>query len=176
MKESEMRKSFMVLAAALIALPIFAQQSQTPTVTPAANRAKDRSRVLQQQGRVVQPTVTPTPGNTREVALGGPDTATRQQRGLTPTPGGTEAEARGKPTKDQRGHEATHVVQQMTGKVIRLSGSTFAVLSGGKEVTLSAAKLKALPKVGQILDVTYTQTPGGPLEATTVTTSKSNSY
>jgi len=113
-KEPAMRKAFTVLAAALIALPILAEQKQaTPTPTPSAER--------------------------------------------------------GKPSKDQR---------QMTGKVIRVLSqqgrATFIVQSNGKEFTFSAANLKTLPKVGDVVDITYTQTPSGPLEATTVKSSKSN--
>ncbi len=232
-----MRKVFMVLAGALIALPIFAQQKKpTVTPTPSANRSTNLN--SSKSNRAVQPTVTPTLGNAREVALGGPDTAargkpTKDQRQMTgrvlsqqgrtftvlsngkeftffakageipkvgdtiditytQTPDGpltvttikstksntsdrvaevtpTPSVERGKPTKDQR---------QMTGKVIRQSGNTFTVLSGGKEVTFSAAKTGdywQFPKVGETIDITYTQTPGGPLEAVTVRGSKSNS-
>ena len=136
-----MRRIFMLLAAALVALPIFAEQKK-PTVTPtsAANRSINLN--SSKSNRVAQPTVTPTP----------------------------ESDAtRGKPTKDQR---------QMTGKVIRVLSqqgrATFVVQSKGKEFTFSAANLKALPKVGDVIDITYTQTPSGPLEATTVKSSKSN--
>ena len=42
-------------------------------------------------------------------------------------------------------------------------------------VTFSAAKLSKLPTVGQIVDITYTETPGGgPLEASNLNLSKSN--
>jgi hypothetical protein len=53
---------------------------------------------------------------------------------------------------------------------------TFTVMSKGKSVTFSAAKLRALPKVGEIIDITYTQNPGRPMAATTINTSKSNTY
>jgi hypothetical protein len=49
-------------------------------------------------------------------------------------------------------------------------------MSKGQSITFSAAKLKALPRVGDIIDITYTQTPGGPMEATTINNSKSNNY
>ena len=70
------------------------------------------------------------------------------------------------------------VLQRMTGKVIRdnQSGKTFTVMAKGKEGTFSAANLKVLPKVGAIIDITYTENPGGPMEATTINTSKSNTY
>jgi hypothetical protein len=43
-------------------------------------------------------------------------------------------------------------------------------------VGFSAAKLSMLPTVREIIDITYTETPdGGPMEATTVKGSKSNS-
>lgn len=74
--------------------------------------------------------------------------------------------------------ETVHLYLKMTGKVIRdnQSGKTFTVMAEGKEVTFSAAKLKALPKVGEIIDITYTATPGGPMEATTINTTKSNTF
>jgi len=63
----------------------------------------------------------------------------------------------------------------VTGKVTKVSekNNTFTV-----EVTFSAKKMNApLQKVGKIIDVTYTQpTPGGPLEATTINTTKSNTF
>jgi hypothetical protein len=60
-------------------------------------------------------------------------------------------------------------------RVISRSGSTFTAISDGKELTFSGAKLKELPKVGETVEITFNQTPGGPLEATTVKSSKSNS-
>ena len=51
---------------------------------------------------------------------------------------------------------------------------TFTVERDGKEYTFSGARLRYLPAVGQILDVSYTQTgSGGALEATNLT-SRSN--
>jgi hypothetical protein len=64
---------------------------------------------------------------------------------------------------------------RVTGTVIRVNEKdrTFAV-----EVTFSARNLRALPEVGKLVDVTFTQaTPGGPLEATaTINNSKSNTF
>jgi hypothetical protein len=59
-------------------------------------------------------------------------------------------------------------------KVTRVNkeDKTFAV-----EVNFSAAKLEALPKVGETIDIIYTQTtPGGSLEAVKLNSSKSNIY
>ena len=68
----------------------------------------------------------------------------------------------------------------MTGKVLQLNetAKTFTVMANGKAVMFTAADLKALPKVGDIVDIIYTGTPGGsaPLRATTVNASKSNNY
>ena len=66
--------------------------------------------------------------------------------------------------------------QQITGKVTQVDAKakTFTVVSQGKTFTISAAKLRALPKVGDIVDVTYTVTPGGLLEASNLNLSKSN--
>ena len=150
-----MKKVLMVLVAALIALPIFAEQKK-PEMTPTASAQKrhpDTTRTALRDGNAMTPTPSAERGKPskeqREVALGGPDTA-----------------ARGKPSKEQR---------QVTGKVVSQSGNTFTIMANGKQLTFSAARLKALPKVGDIIDITYTQTPGGPMEATTVKGSKSNS-
>ena len=66
--------------------------------------------------------------------------------------------------------------QQITGKVTQLDAKakTFTVVTQGKTVTISAAKLRSLPKVGDIVDVTYTVTPGGLLEGSNLNLSKSN--
>jgi len=76
------------------------------------------------------------------------------------------------------GAETQHLYLKITGKVIQVNekAKTFTVMSKGQAVTVSAAKLPASPKVGEIIDITYTQTPGGPNEATTINTSKSNTY
>lgn len=76
------------------------------------------------------------------------------------------------------GAETVHLYLKMTGKVIRdnQSGKTFTVMAKGKEVTFNAAKLKVHPKVGEIIVITYTKTPGGTMEATTINTTKSNTF
>jgi hypothetical protein len=52
---------------------------------------------------------------------------------------------------------------------------TFTVMTKGKAVVFSAAKLSKLPTVGESVDITYTQTtPGGPLEAINLNSSRSN--
>ena len=66
----------------------------------------------------------------------------------------------------------------MTGKVIQVDENkkTFTVVAKGKQHTFLATNFKALPKIGEIIDVTYTETPGGPMEATNLNSSKSNIY
>ncbi len=69
--------------------------------------------------------------------------------------------------------------QSMTGKVVKVDAmaKTFTILSHGKEVGFSAAKLnQPLPSVGAVIDIRYTQTPGGPLESINLNSSRSNSY
>ena len=65
----------------------------------------------------------------------------------------------------------------MTGRVTQVSeaAKTFTVMTKGKAVTFTATNIKPLPKAGEVVDVTYTGVLGGPLEATTVKGSKSNS-
>jgi hypothetical protein len=101
------------------------------------------------------------------VVFTGPGAA-QQKAGEKETPG---ALRRG-PT----GVTVSGVAKTMTAKVTQLNepAKIFVVMDKGKAVTFSAAKLGALPKVGQNIDITYTGVPGGPLEATTVKSSKSN--
>lgn len=76
--------------------------------------------------------------------------------------------SRGKPTKEQ-----------MTGKVMDVDSraKTFTVMAKGKTIVFSGANLSNLPKVGQIVDITYTQAPGGgPLTSITFNESRSNAY
>ena len=78
------------------------------------------------------------------------------------------ASNRGKPTKEQ-----------MTGKVIEVNSQarTFTVTAKGKTVVFSGADLAALPKVGQVVDITYAQAPGGgPMTSITFNESRSNAY
>ncbi len=72
----------------------------------------------------------------------------------------------------------------MTGKVTHVDANkkTFTIMAKGKQKTFSVTQStivnnlkKTLPKVGEIVDVTYTATPGGAMQATTVKSSKSNS-
>ncbi len=66
----------------------------------------------------------------------------------------------------------------MTGEVTQVDAKSqrFTVIANGKAVTFSSAKLKTRPKVGDTLDITYTQDAGGPPQAqqTAVVKSKSN--
>jgi hypothetical protein len=55
----------------------------------------------------------------------------------------------------------------MTGTVTQVNGkdNSFTISANGREATFSAKTLRVLPKVGETIDVTYTQTAGGPMEA-----------
>lgn len=67
----------------------------------------------------------------------------------------------------------------ITGKVTEVNNQakTFTVMAKGKAVVFSAANMSKLPTVGQIVDITYTETPGGgPLNAINLNSSKSNIY
>jgi hypothetical protein len=262
-----MRKAFMVLAAALIALPIFAEQK---TPTPVSQRVKQLE--TRASKRVVQPTVTPIPAgektnpikstksNTSDIAVGDEGEPSDKERvvqpavtpipagenikikstksngslrsaaDMTPTPSGEktttinstkgntfkvagtvtptagplEVDPHGTTINNSHsnsykvGGEAANVTvtpapvgavkfgrdkmasrqgkQQLSlrGKVISQSGNILTVLANGKEVTFSGAKLKALPKVGETVDISYTQTSGGPLEVVKIKSTKSN--
>jgi hypothetical protein len=76
---------------------------------------------------------------------------------------------------------SAHATEQvMTGKVIKVDAvaKTFTVTSKGKQFTFSAAKQKGpLPKVGSVVDITYTQpTPGGPMYSSNLNSSRSNTF
>lgn len=68
----------------------------------------------------------------------------------------------------------------LTGKVTEVNNQakTFTVMAKGKTVVFSAAKLGKLPTVGEIVDITYTDsgTPSGPLESINLNSSRSNIY
>ena len=66
--------------------------------------------------------------------------------------------------------------QQITGKVTQVDAQakTFTVLTQGKTVTISGTELRSLPKVGDIVEVTYTLTPGGVMKASNLNLAKSN--
>jgi hypothetical protein len=69
--------------------------------------------------------------------------------------------------------------KQMTGKVTEVNSQakTFTVMAKGKAVVFSAAKLGKLPRLGEIVDITYTETPGGgPLESSNLNSSRSNTF
>ncbi len=65
----------------------------------------------------------------------------------------------------------------ITGKVmsVDLKAKAFTIVSKGKEITFRASKLKTLPKTGDVIDITYTDT-GGPMEAINLNSSRSNIY
>lgn len=66
----------------------------------------------------------------------------------------------------------------LTGKVTEVNNQakTFTVMAKGKAVVFSASKLSKLPTVGEVIDITYTETPGGPMESINLNSSRSNIY
>ena len=77
---------------------------------------------------------------------------------------------------EKRAVEKATPILMKSCKVTKVDGTakTFTVVTEGKEFTFSGAKLRSLPTVGQVLDVTYNQTGGGLLEASNLNLSKSN--
>lgn len=66
---------------------------------------------------------------------------------------------------------------RMTGKVTQVDegAKSFTVMVKGKSFTFDAMELKAAPKVGETMDVTYTKTtPNGPFKAINLNSSRSN--
>ena len=69
-----------------------------------------------------------------------------------------------------------HLYLKMTGKVTQVNekANTFTVIAKGKPFTFGSKLLKVRPMVGAIIDITYTENPGGPMEATNLNSSRSN--
>lgn len=65
----------------------------------------------------------------------------------------------------------------MTGKVIQVNKQehTFTLVAKGTEYKFTHQKIEAVPKVGEVVDVTYTENPGGPMKAATIKKTVSNS-
>ncbi len=85
--------------------------------------------------------------------------------------------AQPKPAEKSQSKTATPNPMKITGKVIEVDekGKTIKVMSKGKEITLNAAKLKQLPKVGEVHDITYTQAGAGAPEVLTTSMNSSRS-
>jgi len=66
--------------------------------------------------------------------------------------------------------------QVMTGKVTQVDARAkrFTIMARGKSLTFSAEGLKALPKIGDSIDVTYVVTRGELMKAINLNLSKSN--
>jgi RNase P/RNase MRP subunit p29 len=100
-----------------------------------------------------------------------------EQKKPTPTPAASRSsnqQVRGNTQSDSSG-------VKMRGRVLMQQGRSFTVLSDdGKKFTFTAPARTGdywtIPNVGDTVEVTYTQTPSGQLEARTVNTTKSNSY
>ncbi len=71
-----------------------------------------------------------------------------------------------------------HSPKLMTGKVtqVDVKARTFTVVAKGKEYRFTFQKIEAAPKIGDIVDVTYTESTGGPMEAINLNSSRSNIY
>jgi hypothetical protein len=195
-REYFMRHVFLILAAALIALPTFAEQKkpqQTPTpagISGKYGKGIVMCRVISRSGNTF--TVTsdgkeltfsgaklkdlPKVGETIEItftqAPGGPLEATTVKSIKSNS---SDRIAGGDEGAGQTGQQQQDTRRKMTGRVLSQQGRTFTVIANGKEVTFSAETLKALPKVGSVIDITYTENPGGPLKAVTLDVSKSKS-
>ena len=87
-----------------------------------------------------------------------------------------KVEDKGRPVGGERKPVDKASPMLMTGKVTQVNekAKTLTVMSKGKAVTINAGKLTSLPKVGETVDITYTQTSGGALEASNLNLSKSN--
>ena len=100
----------------------------------------------------------------------------------TTAPSGAQARATVKSSKSNSSDRAAvdqAARQSITGKVLKVDAAakTFTILAHGKELIFSAAKLELpLPEIGAIIDISYTQSPGGPMESISLNSSRSNVY
>jgi len=173
-----MKTTFMVLAVAFIASQILADKK---TPVPSVNSINlNSSRSYRVAGTVINQS-----GNTFTVMADGkqltfsgaklkdvPRVGETIDVTYTQSPGGPMEATTVKSSKSNSSDRGA--ADKLTGRVLSQQGRNFTVMANGKTVTFSGAKLKDLPKVGDIVDITYTQSPGGPMEATTVKSSKSN--
>ena len=84
------------------------------------------------------------------------------------------------PTKDNPSQQTMEKTSPklMTGKITHVdkNGQTFLIVSNGKQYRFSYGNIERIYKVGQIVDVNYVVNPGGQMEATNLTLSKSSHY
>ncbi len=85
------------------------------------------------------------------------------------------AEKAAAPAAEKRTDKASPELT-MTGKVTKVGGNSFTIVAKGKQHTFVANNFKTPPTIGEIVDVTYTGTPGGPMQAVKLNSSKSNIY
>jgi hypothetical protein len=79
---------------------------------------------------------------------------------------------------ERRSLDKASPILMLTGKVTQVdpAARTFTVAAKGKLVTFRGGNLKSLPKPGDVVDIRYADTPGGPAEAINLNSSKSNAY
>jgi hypothetical protein len=87
------------------------------------------------------------------------------------------------PTKSTKDDPSQQTMEKtspklMTGKITHVdkNGQTFLIVSNGKQYRFSYGNIERIYKVGQIVDVNYVVNPGGQMEATNLTLSKSSHY
>jgi hypothetical protein len=83
-----------------------------------------------------------------------------------------------KPSENRRFQTLSNA-SKMTGKVTQVDATkrTFTIVAKGQPHTFSAARRMALPKVGEVVDVEYTDPgTGGPLESSNLNSSRSNTF
>ena len=197
-----MKCAFMVLAVALIALPMLADEKTPASSADNNNLNGSRSNIYRVVGTVTTQSgsiftvmangkqltfsaarlkAVPKVGETIDITYtqtpGGPMEATtvKSSKSNSSERGAADKGATVSPPKNNSDRLQQDTQERLRGRVLSQQGRFFTVMSNGKKVTFSGAKLKDLPKVGEIIDITYTRTPGGPMEATTVQSSKSNS-
>src|SRR5712691_5458414 len=90
---------------------------------------------------------------------------------------GAQTAAEKKPTAGEKRIDKPSP-QLMTGKVTQVNAQekTFTLVAQGKEYTFTFQQIVFPYQVGEVIEVTYTENPGGPMEATNLNSSKSNIY
>jgi hypothetical protein len=91
----------------------------------------------------------------------------------------TESSKTVRPEQYETDRALTFGRERMIGKVVEVNNQakTFTVIAKGKSVAFSGAQLSKLPMVGEVVDITYTETPGGgPFTSIQLNSSRSNAY
>jgi hypothetical protein len=160
-------KSVLTTTLVLVALSVFADAARAHPSDPPASGAPAATAPSGAQARS---TVKSSKSNSSDRASAG-------EAGVASGAQATTTVKSSKSNSSERTAVDQAARQSITGKVLKVDAAakTFTLLAHGKELIFSTAKLELpLPEIGAIIDISYTQSPGGPLESFSLNSSRSN--